>query len=59
MEITKDIKTLRSLTFNNGIENLTVARVHGNTVWLRNTYASMRSVNIKNLFDDRYFTIIN
>ena len=51
-----NIKTLRGYIFNNGKENLTVAKRNGNTIWLRNQYGSMQTETISNLFNPLYYT---
>lgn len=53
-----NIAQLRKLKFNNGVETLTVAKSNGNTIWLRNEYASMRTESYSNLFNPLYYTII-
>ncbi len=51
-------KDIKNLTFFDGKDNWTFVRKSGNTVWLRNEFASMQSVKLKHLLDERYFMII-
>jgi hypothetical protein len=55
------ITQLRALTFNNGVEDFTVIKRLGNTVWIRpvNNYGGgMQSETIGNLFDTRYYSVV-
>lgn len=54
-----NIAQLRILKFNNGAEDVTVVKRNGNMVLLRNVSGSMIWETITNLFNTKYYSIVN
>jgi hypothetical protein len=53
-----NIAQLRVLTFNNGVEDVTVIKRDGNKVLLKNKLGCMMWETIANLFNTKYYSIV-